>query len=178
MFIEYENSREDYIKGYEKLRKTTIKVRTITSGIAVFAVLLFPIYHIYRMSTFYTIGVKEYIEVFLIGGITYTLLMLILNKNSKKEVLQLVDTNLNLKPAFIGKKSIELIDGKIIHKSKSDYAEYNISGINNIFEYNNQVLLCVQKLNPMFIIPSEAFTSDEQKQEFIKIIKSQMNFVK
>lgn len=178
MFIEYENNYEDYIKAYEKWHKSTMRLQAITNAVVVLAMLIFPIYHKYRMSTFYRIEAKHYIDIILIGVIAYVGLMFILNKKTKKSIVELTKTNIKLKPATIGKKSIELVDGKIIHKAKNDRTEYNLNGIDNVFEYNNQVLLCTNKLNPMFIIPSRYFENDKQKQEFIKIIASHINIKK
>lgn len=174
MIIEYENNRRDYEKAYEKFRKTAMKIHVITSAIAVVAILVFPMYHVYKMSIFYRIGLLEYMLVLLSGIIAYVALVVINIKKTKKELSNLINQNLNLKPSCIGKKSIEITEGKIIFKAKNDYAQYNIRGLNDIFEYEDEVLLCTQKLNPMFIIPSRYFESEEQKNKFIELIKSNM----
>lgn len=47
-----------------------------------------------------------------------------------------------------------------------------------VFEKDNVIVICIQKLTPTVIIPKSAFKSEDMKNEFINLIKEKSDYIK
>lgn len=178
MIIKYINNREDYIKAYEKSRKFSLKTSSIQLILCMMVITGLCWYFTYEMSSFYNIELNVYLMPVLILGTIASITIILLNKISKKNIEKVVDKLIELKPDMIGEKSIEIKEDKILYKGNTAYVQYNINAIDNIYETPNILVLCIQKLNPIIIIPCKAFENENLKNDFIKIIKEKSKYIK
>lgn len=178
MKIEYTNSREDYIKSYEKFRKMSLKSNSIQFVLYITLLIIVNWYYLYEMSIFYDVDIVTYLITPAILYTTVILAIIIRSKISKKSMNKLVDKLIELRTDAIGEKSVEIIDDKIICKGRFSENEYSIKAFDNIFEISDVLVICIQKTNPMIVIPCSAFESEDIKDEFINIIKEKSNFIK
>jgi len=178
MKIEYTNSREDYIKSYEKFRKMSLKSNSIQFVLYITLLIIVNWYYLYEMSIFYDVDIVTYLITPAILYTTVILAIIIRSKINKKSMNKLVDKLIELRTDAIGEKSVEIIDDKIICKGRFSENEYSIKAFDNIFEISDVLVICIQKTNPMIVIPCSAFENEDIKNKFINIIKEKSNYIK
>ena len=84
MKIEYTNSREDYIKSYEKFRKMSLKSNSIQFVLYITLLIIVNWYYLYEMSIFYDVDIVTYLITPAILYTTVILAIIIRSKISKK----------------------------------------------------------------------------------------------
>ncbi|WP_434796234.1 hypothetical protein [Terrisporobacter vanillatitrophus] len=178
MEIKYSNCREYYIKGYEKYRKRSVKANAMLYITSMAVILFLSLYYLYKLSDFYNIGIKFYLEPVLIISVLSITITILLNKLSKKSIDKLIDKLMELGTSTFGEKTIEVVEDKIIYDGESQHTEYNIKAFDNIYEECDVIVICIQKFNPIIIIPTSAFHNEIEKSKFINLIKEKSNYIK
>ena len=178
MKVKYTNSREDYIKAYERFRKLSLRFTSIRLVASMTGLIIVGLYYMYEMSFFYNIGIGVYLFIVVMLYSMCIFFIIIESKISKKNISKVVDKLIELRTDTIGEKSAEIIEDKIICKCKFSQVEYNIKAFDNIFEISGVLAVCIEKTNPMIIIPCSSFESEDEKNEFINIIKEKSNYIK
>ena len=172
MIVNYTNTREDYEKAYERLYKVSRIVTSLQMGTSMLLLMAMAFYFIYEMSTFYDIGIKLYLTVTLILTTIYIVFYFLLKKATKINSSKALSKLIALNPSMIGNKSLEVSGDTLIYKSENGYLEYKVKAIDNIAEKDGRIILYIQKYNPIYVIPSISFNNEQDKNEFIKLIKN------
>ncbi|MDB8793741.1 hypothetical protein PN290_06115 [Romboutsia sp. 1001216sp1] len=178
MEIKYTNNREDYIKGYEKSRKYALRKDVFTLASTMLILMGITFYFINEMSSFYNIEITLYVAVISILSATTIITTILLNIMSKKNIQKSIDKLIETRNSAMGPKLIEVKNDTIIHKGEKSYCEYNIKAIDNIYEEENVLVICIQKINPIIILPLNSFESKEVKNQFINMIKQKSEYLR
>lgn len=176
--IKYTNNREDYIKGYEKSRKYALRKDVFTLTLTMLILMGITFYFINEMSSFYNIEITLYVGVISILATMTIITTIILSIMSKKNMQKLIDKLVEARNSAIGSKSIEVKNDIIMHKGEKSYCEYNIKAIDNIYEEDNVLVICIQKINPIILLPLNSFESEEVKNQFINLIKQKSEYLR
>lgn len=176
--IKYTNNREDYIKGYEKSRKYALRKDVFTLASTMLILMGITFYFINEMSSFYNMEITLYVAVISILAATTIITTIFLNIMSKKNIQKSIDKLIETRNSAIGPKLIEVKNDTIIHKGEKSYCEYNIKAIDNIYEEDNVLVICIQKINPIIILPLNSFESEEIKNKFINLIKQKSEYLR
>lgn len=178
MEIKYTNTREDYIKGYEKSRKYALRkdVFSLVSTMIIIMGMFF--YFLNEMSSFYIIDISLYVFVIAILSIITIITIIYLSIISKKNIQKLVDKLIEARNNTLGSKLIEVENDIIINKGEKLYSEYNLKAIDNIYEEDNVLVICIQKINPLILIPLNFFESEDIKNQFINLIKQKSDYLR
>lgn len=178
MEIKYTNNREDYINGYEKRRKFTLRKDVFLLTLNMLALMGITFYFINEMSSFYNIEISLYITVILIIATLIIITTILMNIMSKKIIKKFIDKLIETRNSTLGSKIIEVKNDVIIHKGEKSYVEYNIKAIDNIYEEDNVLVICIQKIDPIILIPINSFESEEVKNQFINLIKQKSGYLR
>lgn len=178
MEIKYTNNREDYIKGYEKRRKFTLRKDVFLLTLNMLALMGITFYFINEMSSFYNIEISLYLTVILIIATLIIIKTILMNRISKKIIQKFIDKLIETRNSTLGSKIIEVKNDVIIHKGEKSYVEYNIKAIDNIYEEDDVLVICIQKIDPIILIPINSFESKEVKNQFINLIKQKSGYLR
>ncbi|EPZ54486.1 hypothetical protein H477_3626 [[Clostridium] sordellii ATCC 9714] len=101
-----------------------------------------------------------------------------MNRISKKIIQKFIDKLIETRNSTLGSKIIEVKNDVIIHKGEKSYVEYNIKAIDNIYEEDDVLVICIQKIDPIILIPINSFESKEVKNQFINLIKQKSGYLR
>ena len=170
MIVNYKNSEEDYKIGYEEFYKASRKKFLILFTYILTILYVFWIYHLNVISDFYKIETMDYLKGLSIVCVAF----IFFNIFIKKSFIRTLDTKIKelirLRPTMIGEKTIEIIDGILIHRTVNERIDYSAKCIDKLIEKDNRIILYVDKTNPLFIIPLDSFKDEKEKNEFLRLI--------
>lgn len=84
MKVKYTNSREDYIKAYERFRKLSLRFTSIRLVASMTGLIIVGLYYMYEMSFFYNIGIGVYLFIVVMLYSMCIFFIIIESKISKK----------------------------------------------------------------------------------------------
>ena len=167
MIVNYKNSEEDYKIGYEEFYKASRKKFLILFTYILTILYVFWIYHLNVISDFYKIETMDYLKGLSIVCVAF----IFFNIFIKKSFIRTLDTKIKelirLRPTMIGEKTIEIIDGILIHRTVNERIDYSAKCIDKLIEKDNRIILYVDKTNPLFIIPLDSFKDEKEKMNFL-----------
>lgn len=174
MKLEYTLTEQDYINFNLSFAETSDTVRKSMrkgqiTGLIMFLILPFVLKNVSTLPFAYGMGIFGTLAL-----LWFFFLPAFLKKNTIKQVKKMLQEKGD---NFLGKKTLELRPDGIMTRGVEDETLTAYKAIEDITEYKGGVYLYTGPFSAIMINPS-AFSSDQQRQDFIRELRTKANLQK